>query len=134
MNNPTSLNVIRFRLSDSINVLSRSLKFDRAMINEAQAVLTNLQQYMRCKRELFLFATALYDMANAQCSLEIAESHVGQLRQQQIQRTVAYDDIEKVAFASATELCKRKETETRDAYRHLEYRLRRLMECTNAES
>lgn len=127
-------NVIRFRISNSVSVLSRSLKFDRQMIEVAKSVLSDLQSYMRCQRELFLFATALYDMANAQGRLEIAEAHIGQLRQQQIQRANAYDELERMATARATDLCKQRAMETSAEYKHLEYRLRRLMECANAES
>lgn len=127
-------NVIKFRLSDSVVSLSHSLKFDRHMIDVARSVLTDLQRYLRCPRELFLFATAMYDMANAQGRLEIAEAQIGQLRQQQIQRASAPDELERMAVARATDLCKQRASETSAEYRHLEYRLHRLMECVNVES
>lgn len=127
-------NVIRFRLSNSVLSLSHSLKFDRQMIDAALSVLTDMQRYLRCPRELFLFATAMYDMANAQGRLEIAEAQIGHMRQQQIQRTSSYDELERMAVARATDLCKQRALETSAEYRHLEYRLQRLMESVNVES
>lgn len=70
------------------------------MIEVAKSVYADLHSYMRYQRELFLFATVSYDMANAQGRLEIAEAHIGQLRQQQIQRANAYDELERMANRS----------------------------------
>ena len=104
------------------------------MIDVAKSVYADVHSYMHWPRELFLFSTALYDMANAQGRLEIAEAHIGQLRQQQIQRANAFDELERMATARATDLCKQRASETSAEYKHLEYRLRRLMECANVES
>lgn len=128
-------NVIRFRISNSVTTLSNSLKFDRRVVDLARTILGDLQLYLKCRTELFLFATALFDMANAQSCLEIAEAEIGLLRQHHIQRSSEYNEIELMAVNRATDLCKQREAETRAAYKHLEYRIQRLMErVQNAES
>ncbi len=124
-------NQIQFKLENSLAELASFPRFDDNVLKLSMGVRNEYAKYAKCPQELYLFATALFAMATAQGSLEIAENKMAQARTVRIENGPQSGGMERAALDVYAENCKQKTEDASAAYLHLVFRLNRLMESVN---
>lgn len=127
-------NSILFRIRSGVDTLSRCSKFDNNILLAARYILDNVDRFLEHRRSLYLFSIALYDMATAQQRLELAEQNVEKFRQQRATTLSRHDVLASAVVSDAGILCKERTLDSHAEMLHLEFRIKQLMELTNAES
>ena len=124
-------NQIQFKLENSLAELASFPRFDDNVLKLSMDVRNEYDKYAKCPQELYLFATALFAMATAQGSLEIAENKMAQARTVRIEHGPQSGEMERAALDVYAENCKQKTEDASAAYLHLVFRLNRLMESVD---